>query len=77
MYWSFLSVYNASSQRVGPIHLDKKAWFSVEISQGPKVYEKTKHANKTRKQEMSQSRDECPKRNWSSIRHIRGKLAVI
>ena len=30
-----------------------------------------------KKQEMSQSRDECPKRNWSSIRHIRGKLAVI
>ena len=30
-----------------------------------------------RKQEMSQSRDECPQRNWSSIRHIRGKLAVI
>ena len=29
------------------------------------------------KQEMSQSRDECPQRNWSSIRHIRGKLAVI
>ena len=28
-------------------------------------------------QEMSQSRDECPQRNWSSIRHIRGKLAVI
>ena len=24
-------------------------------------------------QEMSQSRDECPQRNWSSIRHIRGK----
>ena len=22
------------------------------------------------KQEMSQARDECPKRNWSSIRHI-------
>ena len=32
---------------------------------------------KTKKQEMSQSRDECPQRNWSSIRHIRGKLAVI
>ena len=30
-----------------------------------------------KKQEMSQSRDECPQRNWSSIRHIRGKLAVI
>ena len=29
------------------------------------------------KQEMSQSRDECLQRNWSSIRHIRGKLAVI
>ena len=29
------------------------------------------------KQEMSQSRDECPQRNWSSIRHVRGKLAVI
>ena len=28
-------------------------------------------------QEMSQSRDECPQTNWSSIRHIRGKLAVI
>ena len=26
---------------------------------------------------MSQLRDECPQRNWSSIRHIRGKLAVI
>ena len=26
---------------------------------------------------MSQSRNECPQRNWSSIRHIRGKLAVI
>ena len=22
------------------------------------------------KQEMSQTRDECPQRNWSSIRHI-------
>ena len=29
------------------------------------------------RQKMSQSRDECPQRNWSSIRHIRGKLAVI
>ena len=28
-------------------------------------------------QEMSQKRDECPQRNWSSIRHILGKLAVI
>ena len=26
---------------------------------------------------MSQKRDECPKRNWSSIRHIWGKLFVI
>ena len=26
---------------------------------------------------MSQSRDECLQRNWSIIRHIRGKLAVI
>ena len=26
---------------------------------------------------MSQSRAECPQRNKSSIRHIRGKLAVI
>ena len=26
---------------------------------------------------MSQSRDEFPQRNWYSIRHIRGKLAVI
>ena len=25
------------------------------------------------KQEMSQSRDECPQRNWSGIRHIQGK----
>ena len=33
--------------------------------------------NKQTEQEMSQSRDECPQRNWSSIRHIRGKLAVI
>ena len=33
--------------------------------------------NITSKQEMSQSRDECPQRNWSCIRHIRGKLAVI
>ena len=24
----------------------------------------------TPKQEMSQTRDECPQRNWSSIRHI-------
>ena len=24
----------------------------------------------TEKQEMSQTRDECPQRNWSSIRHI-------
>ena len=23
-----------------------------------------------KKQEMSQTRDECPQRNWSSIRHI-------
>ena len=29
------------------------------------------------KQEMSQSRDECPQRNLSSTRQIRGKLAVI
>ena len=29
------------------------------------------------KQEMSQSRDDCPQRNRSSIRHIREKLAVI
>ena len=34
-------------------------------------------AIKKQKQEMSQSRGECPQRNWSSIRHIRGKLAVI
>ena len=26
--------------------------------------------SRSRKQEMSQSRDECPQRNWSSIRHI-------
>ena len=26
---------------------------------------------------MSQARDECPQRNWSSIRHIGGKLTVI
>ena len=32
---------------------------------------------KKEKQEMSQSCDECPQRNWSSIRHILGKLAVI
>ena len=29
------------------------------------------------KQEMSQSRDQCPQRNKSSIRHIHRKLAVI
>ena len=28
-------------------------------------------------QEMSQTRDECPQTNWSSIRHICEKLAVI
>ena len=28
-------------------------------------------------QKMSQKRDECPQRNWSSIRHILGKIAVI
>ena len=28
-------------------------------------------------QEMSQSCDECPQRNLSSTRHIRGMLAVI
>ena len=26
---------------------------------------------------MSQTHDECPQRNWSSIRHILGKIAVI
>ena len=28
------------------------------------------HLEKKTKQEMSQTRDECPQRNWSSIRHI-------
>ena len=28
-------------------------------------------------QEMSQTRDECPQRNWSSTRHIWGKIAII
>ena len=30
-----------------------------------------------KEQEISQTRDECPHRNWSSIRHIFGKIAVI
>ena len=36
-----------------------------------------KSSKSTNKQEMSQSRDECLQRNWSSIRHIGGKLTVI
>ena len=46
----------------------------------PSQYDSRKTSDdskKGEKQEMSQSRDECPQRNWSSIRHIRGKLAVI
>ena len=38
-------------------------------------FEKVRRRQK--KQEMSQTRDTCPQRNWSSIRHIWGKLAVI
>ena len=30
-----------------------------------------------KKQEMSQTCDECPQRNWSSTRHIWGKIAII
>ena len=29
-----------------------------------------RHSKHKKEQEMSQTRDECPKRNWSSIRHI-------
>ena len=38
-------------------------------------HNRPRHQKKTdfvpyEKQEMSQTRDECPQRNWSSIRHI-------
>ena len=31
---------------------------------------KQRNGKINKKQEMSQTRDECPQRNWSSIRHI-------
>ena len=46
-------------------------------SQSPRQLYKIVNCFSHELQEMSQSRDECPQRNWSSIRHIWGKLAVI
>ena len=47
----------------------------LSISSLPRVHDTS--VNLEMQQEMSQTRDECPQRNWSSIRHICGKLAVI
>ena len=51
-----------------------KSRYKKEIKQRYKDKDSTVH---TTEQEMSQTRDECPQRNWSSIRHICGKIAII
>ena len=43
-----------------------EVWFSIYVSR--KMGQGGEHT--FIQQEMSQTRDECPQRNWSNIRHI-------
>ena len=47
------------------------------INMFAKFDEKFQQWDIKKRQEMSQTRDECPQRNWSSTRHIWGKIAII
>ena len=50
---------SATGFRMGPIWVSSYAGCPDRSHMGP-----------IKKQEMSQTHDECPQRNWSSIRHI-------
>ena len=44
------------------MHFERQNTFQMHKKKNPE--------KKELEQEMSQTRDECPQRNWSSIRHI-------
>ena len=58
---------HAGEELMRAIHrVFQKSWEKATVPTKWKIAE----VKFLRKQEMSQTRDECPQRNWSSIRHI-------
>ena len=73
---SSADLYKKHEPRSGPTYC--QAWSGFKLCDTLLILLKGSYENVNfEKQEMSQTRDECPQRNWSSIRHIWGKIAVI